>query len=286
MSALLVPAITLAGRVAGNPPVLLAFGADSHTLAQRGFFIKPAENIVPQKREVEVYTVQDGDTLSRIAEQFAVSVDTLRWANNLSDADTLSIDQQLLIPPVDGVLVTVRSGDTVQSLAQQYQVQPSAIVDFNLLRDADRLLLGTRLMIPDGVAAPLPESAPPQAPAGDSSAIAAPSVSHLAPRYIGGGDHFPWGWCTWYAASRRYVPWSGNANTWYGSAQAYGFPVGHYPRAGAIMVTWEGWWGHVAYVEAVNGACWTVSEMNYRGFGIVDYRRICQGHVPLIGFIY
>jgi surface antigen len=52
------------------------------------------------------------------------------------------------------------------------------------------------------------------------------------------------------------------------------------------MVTWESWWGHVAYVESVDGSCWTVSEMNYKGFGIVDYRHICPGQVPLIGFVY
>ena len=151
----------------------------------------------------------------------------------------LGWDQHVMMPP-KGASIRAEQLATVgriahTTLAQQYQVQPSAIVDFNLLRDADRLTPGTRLMLPDGVGAPLPESAPPQAPAGDSSAIAAPPMSHLAPRYIGGGDHFPWGWCTWYAASRRYIPWSGNANAWYGSAQAYGFPVGHYPRAGAIM---------------------------------------------------
>jgi surface antigen len=31
---------------------------------------------------------------------------------------------------------------------------------------------------------------------------------------------------------------------------------------------------------------WTVSEMNYQGWGIVDRRRIRPGTVPLIGFIY
>jgi len=43
----------------------------------------------------------------------------------------------------------------------------------------------------------------------------------------------------------------------------------------------------VAYVESVNGdGSWTVSEMNFRGWGIVDMRTIKPGGVPLIGFIY
>jgi surface antigen len=53
------------------------------------------------------------------------------------------------------------------------------------------------------------------------------------------------------------------------------------------MVTNESGYGHVAYVESVNGdGSWTVSEMNYRGWDQVDQRTIRPGGVPLIGFIY
>ena len=52
------------------------------------------------------------------------------------------------------------------------------------------------------------------------------------------------------------------------------------------MVSRESWIGHVAYVESVSGNTFVVSEMNFRGFGIVDQRRITLGQIPLIGFIY
>jgi mannosyl-glycoprotein endo-beta-N-acetylglucosaminidase len=54
------------------------------------------------------------------------------------------------------------------------------------------------------------------------------------------------------------------------------------------MVTWESrYYGHVAIVEQVYGdGSYLISEMNYRGLGIVDYRHIIPGQVPLIGFIY
>jgi surface antigen len=75
---------------------------------------------------------------------------------------------------------------------------------------------------------------------------------------------------------------------WYGNARAAGYATGFAPRTGAIMVTWESrWYGHVAIVEAVYGdGSYLISEMNYRGLGIVDQRRIIPGQVPLIGFIY
>lgn len=105
---------------------------------------------------------------------------------------------------------------------------------------------------------------------------------------VGGGGHFSFGWCTWYVSTKRYVPWMGNAIAWFGNAAAMGYPEGQAPRVGAIMVTGESGWGHVAYVESVdvNGRGWTVSEMNYRGFGVVDTRHISPGEVPLVGFIY
>lgn len=108
------------------------------------------------------------------------------------------------------------------------------------------------------------------------------------PAVVGGGGHFSFGWCTWYVSTRRYIPWTGNAIAWYANAAAMGFPEGSTPRQGAIMVTRESGYGHVAYVESVDadGHGWTVSEMNFHGFGVVSRRHITVGHVPLGGFIY
>jgi len=101
------------------------------------------------------------------------------------------------------------------------------------------------------------------------------------------GNHFPWGWCTFYVASRRYVPWNGNAITWLWGARTFGFPTGSTPRVGAIMVSAESVWGHVAYVESVasNGS-FVVSEMNFTAWGVVDFRTIVPGRVPVLGFVY
>jgi surface antigen len=101
------------------------------------------------------------------------------------------------------------------------------------------------------------------------------------------GNHFSTGYCTWYVANRRPIPWFGNAIEWFGNARAYGFPEGSAPAVGAVMVTRESSAGHVAYVESVNAdGSWTVSEMNYVGWGVVSRRTIHRGQVPVIGFIY
>jgi surface antigen len=100
-------------------------------------------------------------------------------------------------------------------------------------------------------------------------------------------NHFSYGYCTWYVANRRYVPWFGNAIDWWPNARPYGYSEGQVPQVGAIMVTRESGYGHVAYVESVNGdGSWTVSEMNYLGWDQVSRRTIRPGQVPLVGFIY
>ncbi len=100
-------------------------------------------------------------------------------------------------------------------------------------------------------------------------------------------NHFAFGYCTWYVATRRYVPWFGNAIEWWPNARAYGYPEGQTPEVGAIMVEALTAYGHVAYVTAVypNGS-WTVAEMNYYGWDVVDTRTLRPGQDPVVGFIY
>jgi len=99
-------------------------------------------------------------------------------------------------------------------------------------------------------------------------------------------NHFFFGQCTWYVANHVYVPWYGNAIEWWANARPY-YPEGQAPRVGAIMVTRESGYGHVALVVAVNAdGSWTVSEMNYQAWDVVDQRTIRPGQVPVVGFIY
>jgi surface antigen len=117
-----------------------------------------------------------------------------------------------------------------------------------------------------------------------AAAVARPAVDMPA---AGSGNHFAYGFCTWYVANKRYIPWFGNAIDWWPNAAAYGYPEGQQPQVGAVMVTRESGYGHVAYVERVNAdGSWLISEMNFYGWAVVDTRTIRPGQVPLVGFIY
>lgn len=114
----------------------------------------PTQTSITDKRgEIIDYTVADGDTVSSIADKFGVSVDTIRWQNDLN-SDTVKVNQVLEILPVTGVAHKVQKGDTVESIAKQYDASPQAIVDFpfNSFSNDEtfELAIGQTVFVPDG----------------------------------------------------------------------------------------------------------------------------------------
>ena len=136
---------------------------------------------------------------------------------------------------------------------------------------------------PNPVPAPTPAAPPPPLKA----TPATPTGGAAAVQPVG-GNHFAFGYSTWYVATRLAIPWFGSAIQWWSNAAAYGYAEGQVPRVGAVMITLESATsGHVAYVESVNGdGSWTVSEINDTAWNVVATRTIRPGQVPLVGFIY
>jgi surface antigen len=110
-----------------------------------------------------------------------------------------------------------------------------------------------------------------------------PSIIDRNPK---GGHIFPYGYCTWYVAQHKYVPWGGNAGTWLYHARAYGAKTGKNPKEGSIIVTSESWYEHVGIVTKVKGDNVTIKEMNYQGFAKVSSRTISAKSRVIKGYIY
>src|SRR3989344_8605730 len=77
--------------------------------------------------QISQYTVQEGDTVSFIASDFGVSINTIIWANNLKNIDSIRPGDELTIPPINGVIHTVKKGDTLGSIAKKYGAQEQEI---------------------------------------------------------------------------------------------------------------------------------------------------------------
>jgi len=249
---------------------------------------------------VKMYTVAEGDTLGSIAAKNKVSINTILWANDISNIDSIMPGDTLFILPVSGIKYVVKSGDNIDAVASKFKAEKDKIISFNDLPANGELEAGKEIVIPDGQGeAPKPAtSQSPSNPAGTSiiekrqyanASGGTPEVSTgVIPKgKVGGGHSFPYGYCTWYVSQKRYVPWGGNAGTWLYHAKAGGYATGRSPRVGAIMVTTENrYYGHVAYVEKVSGDTITVSEMNYVGFAKRSTRVLSASSRAIKGFIY
>ncbi|KKR94358.1 MAG: Peptidase M23 family protein [Candidatus Levybacteria bacterium GW2011_GWA2_41_15] len=108
--------------------------------------------------KVIAYTVQKGETLSSIARKFGVSVETVKWQNDLT-GDSITVGDSLEILPVTGIAHKVSSGETVYSIAKRYDTNPQKIVDFPFNDFANpetfSLVSGQILIVPDGVPPPI-----------------------------------------------------------------------------------------------------------------------------------
>ena len=143
------PRFALAFEPFPNGPTLREF-QDPHTDISQ----KPRSEIIERK-------VKDGDTLSGIAKEYGISVETIRWANNLA-SDSIKPGQMLKILPVTGVAYAVKSGDTLESVAKKFSANAQAILDFPFydVPDDFSLKVGQLLIVPDGSP---PEAAAPKA---------------------------------------------------------------------------------------------------------------------------
>lgn len=136
--------------------------------------------------QISTYTVHEGDTLSKIAKMFGVSVSTIYWANNIKSGDLVKPGDVLVILPISGLQYTVKKGDTIKSLAQKYKSDESEIIVFNDLPADGALEVGSTIMIPDAEAAlPAPSSS-----SGKTSAFrggSGPAIASYFARPIYGG---------------------------------------------------------------------------------------------------
>ncbi len=101
--------------------------------------------------QISLYVVHPGDTLPAIAKMFGVSVNTIRWGNNLS-GNTVTVGQTLVILPISGIQHVVKKGDTIQSIAKLHKGDVDDIMQYNNLTSDSKLAVGDIVIVPDGEA--------------------------------------------------------------------------------------------------------------------------------------
>lgn len=185
-----VPTATRVTLPAGVPtPVFSAGGQASGLMRSHEIQITPITQ-VENRYEVTKYTVQAGDTIFGIADQFGLKPETVLWTNRyvIGDIpDGLSIGVELFILPMDGVYHRWSEGEGLNGVASFYGVSPDVIVNYpgNGLDPAvvgdysnPNIAPGTMLVVPGGARPTVAWIVPRDNPASGSS--------HLGPGACGG----------------------------------------------------------------------------------------------------
>lgn len=89
----------------------------------------------------DTYTVQNGDTLSAVAQKTNTSVETLANINHIADVNEIAVGQKIETDYVETDEYVVQSGDTLSAIALKYGVSVEEIKNANGL-SSDLLLVG------------------------------------------------------------------------------------------------------------------------------------------------
>ncbi len=95
-----------------------------------------------------IYKVQKGDTLSGIAANFGISLDTIYWANKGIKSTSLRLGQEITILPVTGIVHLVQEGETLDSIASFYEISEARIMKYNQKVLARGFATGLNIIIP------------------------------------------------------------------------------------------------------------------------------------------
>lgn len=108
----------------------------------------PLSSVLPGRDGLLIYKTQRGDTLSKIASNFGISLNTILWANKNLAGNYIQPGQEIVILPVSGIIHEVREGETAESIAELYGVSSARIRSVNT-SIANGIFAGARIIVPD-----------------------------------------------------------------------------------------------------------------------------------------
>lgn len=123
------------------------------------FFTQQAEEVkLFRGGEIIAHVVEEGETISSIAQRYGLEADTILWENDLTATSKIKPGDELNILPINGVRHKVQRGETIYSIGKKYSLDESqvqVIVDYpfnEFLNDETfELATGQYIMVPEGI---------------------------------------------------------------------------------------------------------------------------------------
>lgn len=97
----------------------------------------------------DIYVVQRGDTLRKIATRYETSVDELLRLNpNIKNRNLIYVGQKIVVP-VEGNTYVVQRGDTLRKIAEAFDTTVAELLDLNpQIKNANLIYVGQVINIP------------------------------------------------------------------------------------------------------------------------------------------
>lgn len=145
--ALLKPSRNVDPTATGGGDIIVVDNSLMSEVGPAGSIADITENT--QLGKASTYVVEEGDTISSIAERFSVSMNTIKWANDIK-GNTLKIGQELVILPVSGIQYTVKNGGTIRDIVKKYGGDVDEVAEYNNMDADEQLAKGTVVLVPNG----------------------------------------------------------------------------------------------------------------------------------------
>jgi LysM repeat protein len=116
------------------------------------------QTIIPNRprQDMEIYTVEQGDSVFGIASFYNIQPETVLWSNydTLKDnPHAITVGMELKIPPVDGVYYQWQEGDTLESVAAEFETEAAEILAWGGNRidlTSPEVQINSWVMVPGG----------------------------------------------------------------------------------------------------------------------------------------
>ena len=102
---------------------------------------------IPTAFKWQYYTVKKGEVVSKIAENFKVSIGAIIASNDIVNVRRIQEGAVLRIPNVDGIPHKVKAGDSLSRISANYNVPLDVILDINDIK-SDIIKPGETIFIP------------------------------------------------------------------------------------------------------------------------------------------
>lgn len=97
------------------------------------------------------YLVQEGDTLSTIANKFNTNENTIMDLNNIAFPDMIRAGKEIIVPINKEKYFDyykIQKGDTLYAISRQYNINPHLLAILNGLKEEDYIYPNQEILIP------------------------------------------------------------------------------------------------------------------------------------------